>query len=454
MEPLGDTIVALATPPGLSAIAVVRVSGPDAIGIAASRFTGKDLTGVPGHTVHLGKLKESETVIDEVLVTVFRAPASYTGEDSVEISCHGSPFIATEVVKVLVRAGARPAAPGEFTRRAFLNGKMDLAQAEGVADLIHAENENARRTALNQMKGGFSKTIAQLRDELIGFASLVELELDFSEEDVEFARRDQLRSMVQQLLDHIGPLIDSFDRGNVIRNGVRTVIAGRPNAGKSTLLNALLNEEKAIVSEIAGTTRDVIEDVLHLEGITLRFLDTAGLRDTDDPVERIGVSRTKEQMQMASLILYVIDLSVSTMETIREELAAAKAYGIPLIPVGNKVDQATKDLVEAIAPLKFTLISAKDGTNLPALKARIMDMFRQLEVRPDETVVTNVRHYAGLRQAQSALNQVITALDQKVPGDLLAQDIRLALHHLGELTGSITTEDLLDQIFSRFCIGK
>jgi len=283
-----DTITALATPTGVSALAVVRLSGPDAISIVSGMFRGKELGGEAGNTIHYGKLYEKDSVLDEVLVSLFRAPHSYTGEDSIEISCHGSPLIATGIIKALIRRGARPAQAGEFTRRAFLNGKLDLTQAEGVADLIHAENESARLTALNQIKGGFSKELAVLREQLISFVSLIELELDFSEEDVEFARRDVLKDMLRALLQKIEPLIDSFDRGNVIRNGVRTVIAGRPNAGKSTLLNALLNEERAIVSEIPGTTRDVIEDVVHMGGLTLRFMDTAGLRETDDPIRPLA----------------------------------------------------------------------------------------------------------------------------------------------------------------------
>lgn len=450
----GDTITALATPNGVSAIAVIRLSGPDAIALTAGLFKGKDLTGVPGYTIHFGKLAEGDRVLDEVLVSVFRAPHSYTGEDSVEISCHGSPLIATEILKAFIRAGARPAVAGEFTRRAFLNGKLDLTQAEAVADLIHSESESARMTALHQMRGGFSKELVHLRDQLIGFASLVELELDFSEEDVEFAKRDELRSMVKALLSHIGPLIDSFDRGNVIRNGVRTVIAGKPNAGKSTLLNALLQEEKAIVSDIPGTTRDVIEDVVHLGGLILRFLDTAGLRETSDPIEAIGVSRTVEQMKIASLILYLVDLTKLRQPDAEVELEKARSYGIPVLPIGNKSDAVAESVIHDLESKGFICISAKRGEGLEKLRERILELFGNMAVRPGETVVTNARHYSGLIQTREALERVLSALDQHIPGDLLAQDLRLALHHLGELTGSISTEDLLEQIFSRFCIGK
>jgi len=450
----GDTITALATPTGVSAIAVIRLSGPDAVGITAGLFRGKDLNAAEGYTIHFGKLAEKDRVLDEVLVSVFRAPHSYTGEDSVEISCHGSPLVATEILKALIRRGARPAQAGEFTRRAFLNGKLDLTQAEAVADLIHSENESARMTALHQMKGGFSKELVRLREELIGFASLVELELDFSEEDVEFAGRAQLRGMVSELLEHIGPLIESFDRGNVIRNGVRTVIAGKPNAGKSTLLNALLREEKAIVSEIPGTTRDVIEDVVHMGGITLRFLDTAGLRDTTDPIEAIGVSRTVEQIKIASLILYLVDVTEGDLFSIESEIEKIRTHGIPVLPVANKIDKASPEFINKLDRAGFVCISAKSGLHLEKLKSRLMDMFGNMAIRPGETVVTNARHYAGLLATRESLQRVTEALDKKVTGDFLAQDLRLALHHLGELTGTITTEDLLEQIFSKFCIGK
>ena len=449
-----DTIVALATPTGISAIAVVRLSGPEAISIVSTLFKGKDLRGEPGNTIHYGKLIERDKILDEVLVSLFRTPHSYTGEDSVEISCHGSPLIATEVIKALIRQGARPAQAGEFTRRAFLNEKLDLTQAEGVADLIHAENESARLTAINQIKGGFSKELAMLREKLISFVSLIELELDFSEEDVEFARRDELKAMIGGLLAKIDPLLESFDKGNVIRNGVRTVIAGKPNAGKSTLLNVLLNEEKAIVSDIPGTTRDVIEDVVHMGGLTLRFLDTAGLRSTTDPVEAIGVSKTKEQLKIASLILYLVDATTVEKQQVAEEIKEVMSYKIPVLMIGSKADQATAENIKWLGDQGFICLSAKSGLKIDVLKDRIVSLFGDMSIRPNETVVTNARHYAGLKATQEALSRSLEGLSKKVSGDFLAQDLREALHHLGEITGSITSEDLLEQIFSRFCIGK
>src|SRR6478609_659262 len=342
---LNDTIVALATAQGISAIAVIRLSGHDAIDIVAKSFKGKNLLEQPTHTIHFGTLRDGEKQIDEVLISVFKGPNSFTKENAIEISCHGSLVIVKEIIKVLLKHGARLAEPGEFTKRAFLNGRFDLAQAEAVADLINAETDNARQAALNQMRGGFSKEINTLREELIHFASLIELELDFGEEDVEFAKRDDLRKLILKIQSYLSSLIQSFDQGNVIKNGVPTVIAGKPNAGKSTLLNVLLNEEKAIVSEIAGTTRDVIEDEMVLGGINFRFIDTAGLRDTSDIVETLGIERTRESLRKASLILYLFDLSKSSIEEIHHEEAEIKKLNVPFLKVGNKVDKADPSLL-------------------------------------------------------------------------------------------------------------
>ncbi len=453
MNPL-DTIVALATAPGISAIAVVRLSGDDSISIVQKIFKGKDLTSQPSHTIHFGKLVVAGDEIDEVLVSIFREPSSFTKENSVEISCHGSPFIATKIIQSLVEAGARLATPGEFTKRAFLNKRFDLTQAEAVADLIQAENEAARRTALHQMRGGFKKDLESLRQELIHFASLVELELDFGEEDVEFAKRDELKNMVLRLQSFIKPLIDSFQTGNVIKNGIRTVIAGKPNAGKSTLLNALLNEERAIVSEIPGTTRDVIEDVIHLDGLAIRFIDTAGLRDALDPIEAIGVDRTWQEMRKSNLILYLVDLTSTTREEIKTQEEKLGELGIPYLLVGNKMDQAKGGLTNLISDSGFVLISALEKTNLQALKNRITNLFQNVKASPDSTIVTNLRHYQNLAETSEALKRVILGLDTRLSGDFIAMDIRQALFYLGVITGEISTEDLLDSIFSRFCIGK
>lgn len=454
MHSLTDTIIALTTPQGVSALAIIRLSGAEAIKITDKVFTGKKLEAQPSHTAHFGTIGYADKTIDEVLVTVFKEPSSFTKENAVEISCHGSPVIVREIIKLFLQQGVRLAEPGEFTRRAFLNGRFDLAQAEAVADLIHAETDNARQAALNQMRGGFSKEIKHLREELIHFASLIELELDFGEEDVEFAKRDDLRNLVQQIQAYLTRLISSFEQGNVIKNGIPTVIAGRPNAGKSTLLNALLNEEKAIVSDIPGTTRDVIEDEMILGGIAFRFMDTAGLRQTNDKVEAIGVSRTRESMKKAALILYMFDLTSTTIEDIRTEEDEVKALGIPYIKVGNKVDKASTRLIDEINNQEFVLISAANLKNLDGLKDSILNQVKVNTVKQGDVLVTNLRHFQKLTETQAALTRVVEGLNTGITGDFLAMDIRQSLHHLGEITGEITSEDLLANIFSKFCIGK
>lgn len=451
---VNDTIVALATAQGISAIAVIRLSGKEAIAITQKVFVGKNLADVPGHTVHFGTIQHQGKLIDEVLATVFTEPQSFTRENSVELSCHGSPVIVKEIIKALLANGARLAEPGEFTKRAFFNGRFDLAQAEAVADLIHAETDNARQAAFNQMRGGFSKEINNLREELIHFASLIELELDFGEEDVEFAKRNDLRELILKIQSYLNNLIASFDQGRVIKNGIPTVIAGKPNAGKSTLLNALLNEEKAIVSDIPGTTRDVIEDEITLGGITFRFMDTAGLRDTSDTIEAIGVSRTRESMKKASLILYLWDLSQTSLAEIQHEEIQLAALGIPYLKIGNKKDKAPSALLEQLKNQSFILISAATKENLEQLKESILTTVGVKEVKQGDVLVTNLRHYQKLAETRDALNRVLEGLDSGITGDFLAMDIRQALHYLGEITGQITTDDLLDNIFSKFCIGK
>lgn len=449
-----DTIIALATPPGISALAVIRLSGKSAIDITEQVFKGKKLTQQESHTVHLGTLGENDRAIDEVMVAVFKEPHSFTKENSIEISCHGSPVIVKEILKLFLNRGARLANPGEYTQRAFLNGRFDLAQAEAVADLIHAETDNARQAALTQMRGGFSKEIAHLREELIHFASLIELELDFGEEDVEFAKRDDLKKLILQIQSFLHSLIQSFDQGNVIKNGVPTVIAGKPNAGKSTLLNALLNEEKAIVSEMPGTTRDVIEDEMIVGGISFRFMDTAGLRETKDIIEAMGVERTRDRMKNASLILYLFDLTQTTLQEMRVEEAEIKQLGIPYLKIGNKIDKAPSALIEQLRSENFILISAATKTNIAELKEKIVSHFQIKEIKQGDVVVTNLRHYHNLVQTNQSLEKVLQGMGDGTTGDFLAMDIRQALHYLGEITGTISSDDLLANIFSKFCIGK
>lgn len=459
-----DTIIALATPQGTGAIAVIRLSGPEAIGLcdSAFRFAGKaskKLSEQPGHTLHFGYLYDGEVLIDEVLVSLFTAPRSYTRENVVEISCHGSQYIAQRIIRMFVAKGARLARPGEFTQRAFLNGQLDLAQAEAVADLIAAETEAAHQAAIHQIRGGFSRQIAQLREKLIDFASLIELELDFGEEDVEFANRDDLRQLVSTLRGSIEPLIDSFRAGNVIKNGVPTVIAGKPNAGKSTLLNALLNEEKAIVSDIPGTTRDFIEDELLIGGVIFRFIDTAGLREnTADQIEAIGVQRTQAKMKEASLIIYLFDLSNFVSGELMQEVNRLENLGKPFILVANKADKGLPPLPEALQQMqaegKLLCIAAAMGQGIELLKEQLLATINQTGFSAGSTIVTNSRHHESLLQTDEALLGVLQGLDRGISGDFLAMDIRTALHHLGEITGSITTDDLLANIFSNFCIGK
>ncbi|WP_339811344.1 tRNA uridine-5-carboxymethylaminomethyl(34) synthesis GTPase MnmE [uncultured Imperialibacter sp.] len=450
-----DTIVALATPQGIGAIAVVRLSGPQAISIANAVFHGKNLDAADSHTIHFGTIREGKEIIDEVLMSVFIAPRSFTKENVVEISCHGSSYIIKRIINLLVSKGARLAKPGEFTKRAFLNGQFDLAQAEAVADVISSDSEAAHQAAMSQMRGGFSKDIKQLREQLIHFASMIELELDFGEEDVEFADRHDLAKLVTDLKTIINQLIKSFDLGNVIKNGVPTVIAGKPNAGKSTLLNALLKEEKAIVSDIAGTTRDSIEDEINIEGVAFRFIDTAGIRETTDVIEALGVERTHSKMKEASLILYLFDLVNDNITDINKEINKLENLGKPFIPIGNKIDKAPAGLVAQLKEDdRFIFISASQQQYLEELKDKILDQVNLKNIRSSDTIVTNARHFESLLKTSQALDDVLTGIGSNVTGDFLALDIRQALHHLGEITGEVTNDDLLANIFSKFCIGK
>jgi tRNA modification GTPase len=451
-----DTIVALATPAGVGAIGVIRLSGVRAIEIVNDVFQPKDLSIQTSHTLHYGRIESAGRVYDEVVVSLYVAPKSYTKEHVVEISCHGSPFIQESLIRLFTEKGARFARPGEFTQRAFLNGAFDLAQAEAVADVIAADSAAAQSAALHQLRGGFSKELAALREELIHFASLIELELDFGEEDVEFADRKDLEALVVQLLDHVRPLVESFRTGNAIKNGVATVIVGKPNAGKSTLLNALLNEDRAIVSEIAGTTRDSLEDEWTLGGIKFRLVDTAGLRETVDVIEALGVERTQAWVKKAQVVIYMADAMTESVEGLQAGIMALGTLEIPVIQVLNKVDQVSNAVLVAFqeALPDVILMSAKNQVGLPELEKALLNIIGLDQANASGTLVTNIRHYQQLVQTQETLIGVLNALKTGLTGDLIAQDLRHALHHLGEITGQISNDDLLKNIFGKFCIGK
>lgn len=458
-----DTIIALATPSGAGAIAVIRLSGSKAIAMVDASFKSistKKLVSHKTHTIHLGHIVEDSRVLDEVLVSVFKNPKSYTGEDVVEISCHGSSYIQQEIIQLFVRNGARIANPGEFTLRAFLNAKLDLSQAEAVADLIASDNKASHQIAMQQMRGGFSNEIKVLGDELLNFASLIELELDFSEEDVEFANRKQFEELLERIIKVLKHLIDSFSTGNVIKNGIPISIIGAPNVGKSTLLNALLNEDKAIVSDIAGTTRDAIEDEITIEGIKFRFIDTAGIRTTADTIESIGIKKTFEKITQSQVVLYLLDATKVTTETIQifnsEIRKIQEQYpDKQLIVVANKMDEADQEYIETSFVYPHTLFtSAKSGLGIDALKAKLLEFVNTGALRNNDTIITNSRHYDSLLKALAEVQKVQQGMDANLSGDLLAIDIRQALYHFGEITGEITSDDLLGNIFANFCIGK
>ncbi|WP_293939242.1 tRNA uridine-5-carboxymethylaminomethyl(34) synthesis GTPase MnmE [Sphingobacterium sp. UBA5996] len=450
-----DTIVALATSSGTNgAIAVIRVSGQHAIKITNEIFKGKNLLQQASHTIHFGTIRDGEEIIDEVLVSLFVAPNSYTRENSVEISTHNSKYIIERVVGLLIKKGARAARPGEFTLRAFLNGGMDLSQAEAVADLIASNSAASHQIAMQQMRGGFSNQLKSLREDLIHFASLIELELDFSEEDVEFANRDQLKNLINKIQVIVQKLIQSFEQGNVLKNGVPVVIAGKPNVGKSTLLNAFLNEERAIVSDIAGTTRDTIEDEINIKGVNFRFIDTAGIRETADVIEAKGVERTREKMKQARLIIYLFDPTQDRVEEVQSQLPEIENFHIPFVTIINKSDLLSEEQKASYRTLNPLYISAKEQTGVEELKDELINRVQLGNLNTDDVMVTNIRHVEALQKTAYSLERVIYGIDNPVTSDFLAMDIRQALYHLGEITGTVSTDDLLDNIFSKFCIGK
>lgn len=460
-----DTICAVSTAPGAGGVAVIRVSGTDAIRICDTIFVpkieGKNLQSQKAYTLRYGSIRRGEELIDDVLVALFRAPHSFTGEDTVEITCHGSVYIQQQILQLLIEKGCRSALPGEYTQRAFLNGKMDLSQAEAVADLIASTSAGMHKLAINQMRGGFSNELTKLRSQLLDFTSLIELELDFSEEDVEFADRTNLKQLATNIEQLIHKLADSFSVGNAIKNGIPVAIIGETNAGKSTLLNLLVGEERAIVSDIHGTTRDVIEDTINLSGITFRFIDTAGIRETSDTIESLGIERTFQKLRQASIVLWVIDLT-SPSEQI-EELAQTiipQTEGKKVILVFNKSDLlspeelAIKQKLLGKVPADRLYISAKQQANTETLKQHLIQAAALPEVSQNDVIVTNVRHYGALTKAHEAILRVINGLEMNISGDFLSQDIRECMHYLGEITGQISNDEILGYIFEKFCIGK
>ena len=451
-----DTIVALATPPGMGAIGVIRVSGKQTFSILNDLFPSKNLLEQASHTLVVGLLKDQSKVLDEVVLSLFKGPKSYTGEDVIEISCHGSAYIQSQIIASITARGARLAKAGEFTQRAFLNGKLDLAQAESVADLIASNSEASKRAAIHTMRGGFSTDLAYLREQLIKFSALIELELDFAEEDVEFANRSALHSTVNELQQATQQLINSFALGNVIKNGVQVAIIGKPNAGKSTLLNALLNENRAIVSDIAGTTRDTIEEVLNIEGVLFRLIDTAGIRtQTDDVIEQLGVAKSLEKMNAADLVVYLFDAATTSIEDIEVVAKELTTTGIKHVLVANKIDSITPEKLAVLeATASIVCIAAKNKLAIDTLKNALVQKAVGGDVQTESTVVTNARHQDALLKLQASLQDVSAGLSAKITGDLLALDIRQCLHYLGLITGEITNDDQLDYIFSKFCIGK
>ncbi len=459
---ISDTIVAIATPPGEGAIGMIRLSGNEAIAIVNKIFSGKDLAKQQSHTLHFGKIMDGAKVIDEVVVSIYKGPKSYTGEDIIEISCHGSDYVLKQVINLCMEHGARMARPGEFTLRAFLNGKLDLTQAEAVADLIASQSGSAHKAAIHNLRGGFSEDLKQMREELIKFSALIELELDFSQEDVEFADRTQFYALIDRLTTATEQLINSFKLGNVIKNGVSVAIIGRPNSGKSTLLNALLNEERAIVSEIAGTTRDTIEETLNINGILFRLIDTAGIREHSiDTIELKGMERSKEAMNKADIVIYLFDLTENNPVTARNEAAQFpipnSENGVKYLLVGNKVDETGMENAKntfADIDNNIIFISAKNKENIHQLKETLFALVAGGEIKQEGTIITNARHYGALQEVLKSLHDIKNGLDNNISGDLISLDIRTCLFALGEITGEVTTEDKLDYIFSKFCIGK
>lgn len=449
-----DTIVALATPPGVGALAIIRLSGPASFEIIDSLFPSKQLSKENSHTLHHGLLQYNGGILDDVVVSLFKGPKSYTGEDVVEISCHGSPFIQEQVINACCSFGARHAKPGEFTQRAFLQGKLDLVQAEAVADLIASNTAAAQRTALHNIRGGFSTELKEMREQLIAFASLIELELDFAAEDVEFADREKLHGLIENLQRKARQLIDSFKLGNVIKHGVSVAIIGKPNAGKSTLLNRFLNENRAIVSEIAGTTRDTIEETINIHGVVFRLIDTAGIRSHSlDEIENIGMERSLLKMRSADLVLYIFDINTENIELIEEQIEHFTEAGINFLLVGNKSeDEEVVQEYDGLPGIHF--ISAKNNVGIEFLKTSVYKTTVTADLTSESTIITNSRHFEALHKMQQSLDDIKSGFENHVPGDLIATDIRSCLFYLGEITGEITNEDKLDYIFSKFCIGK